>query len=348
MDGTRAFYSSWGDALDLMAPGGDLRVDQNGDGMPDGVVQNTMVRGDPMQHDYLGFQGTSMAAPHVAGVVALLRAEGLRDPDAIERVLRESAREVGPSSDFGAGILQADAALQRQGSSRSLGGASAASVALLTLYGGAARRRRKLALGPVAAALGAFTFGGGLSAAFSWWPSTASVSAFSGPHAFALLGDVGALLGLTAALPLLAYAALAHVRRLSPWLSVLAFGVAGGLVCEALVPSVRLALLPRAGGGPVAARERGGLRMARLGCCAGRRALTAPSCGGPRHSCHGRPLIAAWGVAPAPSMLPTALPREERSIAERHLKHAAPCGLSLFLALPARLALMLHTHRVLL
>jgi serine protease len=54
---------SYGDALDLMAPGGDLRVDQNGDGMPDGVVQNTMVRGDPMQHDYLGFQGTSMAAP---------------------------------------------------------------------------------------------------------------------------------------------------------------------------------------------------------------------------------------------------------------------------------------------
>ncbi len=250
MDGTRAYYSSYGDALDLMAPGGDLRVDQNGDGMPDGVVQNTMVRGDPMQHDYLGFQGTSMAAPHVAGVVALLRAEGLRDPDAIERVLCESAREVGPNSDFGAGLLQADAALQRQGSSRSLGGASAASVALLTLYGGAARRRRKLALGPLAAAFGAFTFGGGLSAAFSWWPTTASVSAFSGPHAFALLGDVGALLGLTAALPLLAYAALAHVRRLSPWLSVLAFGVAGGLVFEALVPTVRLALLPELVAGP--------------------------------------------------------------------------------------------------
>lgn len=249
-DGQRAYYSSYGDALDIMAPGGDLRVDQNGDGMPDGVVQNTMLRGDPMHHDYLGFQGTSMAAPHVAGVAALLRAEGLRDPDAVERVLRDSAREAGPASDFGAGILQADAALQRQSGSRSLGGASGASLAVVTLFAGGARRRRKLALGPLAAVLGSFTLGGGLSAALALWPTTAGLSAFSGPHAVALLGDLPALLGLTAALPLLAYGLFANVRRMSSWISVLSFAVAGALVLEALSPSVRLALLPEVLTGP--------------------------------------------------------------------------------------------------
>src|SRR5690606_10757285 len=61
-------YSNYGEGLDVGAPGGDLRVDQNNDGMPDGVLQNTMVGGDPQKFDYLAWQGTSMATPHVAGV----------------------------------------------------------------------------------------------------------------------------------------------------------------------------------------------------------------------------------------------------------------------------------------
>jgi serine protease len=37
---TRAttFYSNWGKDVDVAAPGGNTRVDQNGDGMPDGVL----------------------------------------------------------------------------------------------------------------------------------------------------------------------------------------------------------------------------------------------------------------------------------------------------------------------
>ena len=36
--GTRAHYSNYGTTLDVMAPGGDMRVDLTADGQPDGVL----------------------------------------------------------------------------------------------------------------------------------------------------------------------------------------------------------------------------------------------------------------------------------------------------------------------
>jgi len=78
-------YSNFGARVDIMAPGGDVRQDSDDDGNPDGVL--SMVDGG-----YAYYNGTSMAAPHTAGVAALLLAEdSARTPDQIRSLLKARA-----------------------------------------------------------------------------------------------------------------------------------------------------------------------------------------------------------------------------------------------------------------
>ena len=112
--------SNFGWVVDLMAPGGGpasdpsvrvarrniLSLRSSGDSSPDFVVDEF----------YLRLAGTSMASPHVAGVVALLKAQRPElDYETIRRILRQSAADIGNKGhdyDTGAGRLDALAALE--------------------------------------------------------------------------------------------------------------------------------------------------------------------------------------------------------------------------------------------
>jgi serine protease len=112
-DKTRAYYSTTGSFVDIAAPGGDINVDQNEDGYGDGILQQTFGR-NPKDWGYWFYQGTSMAAPHVSAVAALLISTGVTGPDAVKEALEGSAEDLGtPGKDteYGWGLIDAYAAL---------------------------------------------------------------------------------------------------------------------------------------------------------------------------------------------------------------------------------------------
>jgi serine protease len=88
--GNRSFYSNYGRRLDVMAPGGDTSLHQNGGILTTGgtfipslwdgitVPRNTWGPNFDPIGKYVQVEGTSFSAPTAAGVVALMRAE---DPD---------------------------------------------------------------------------------------------------------------------------------------------------------------------------------------------------------------------------------------------------------------------------
>lgn len=101
-DDKLAKFSSRGKGVDIGAPGV-------------AVVQQTICQGGKNKCEiFPGYNGTSMASPHVAGVAAMLVSQGVSDPAAIERILGDTARKVDDSAEgrarFGAGILDAASA----------------------------------------------------------------------------------------------------------------------------------------------------------------------------------------------------------------------------------------------
>lgn len=114
-DKTKAPYSNYGPSLDLVAPGGNLSLDQNNDGNPDGILQQTFrITGWRVSWGYYFQSGTSSASPHVAGTVALLMANGLTGPDQVRSVLETSAEDLGPigwDENHGWGLVNAASAL---------------------------------------------------------------------------------------------------------------------------------------------------------------------------------------------------------------------------------------------
>ncbi len=111
-------YSSFGNAIDVAAPGGNTRVDLNGDGFPDGVLS---TGGDDSSGStvfiYRFFNGTSMASPHVAGVIALMKSvNGNLTPAIIDQqlalgTLTDDIGVAGRDNSFGYGLINAQKAV---------------------------------------------------------------------------------------------------------------------------------------------------------------------------------------------------------------------------------------------
>ncbi len=109
---TRAKYSNFGPELDIIAPGGDNSTDINQDGLGDGIVQQTFKNGQYSIFKYAFMEGTSMATPHVSGVIALmLAANPDANPEQIKSILVSTAKNIGDANHFGAGLIQASDAI---------------------------------------------------------------------------------------------------------------------------------------------------------------------------------------------------------------------------------------------
>ena len=125
--GGRAYYSNYGSVVEVAAPGGDM-TSAAANGILSTLNAGTTTPGADV---YAYYQGTSMATPHVAGVVALMLAKNASlTPDQVITMLQSTARAFPATcSQCGAGIVDAAAAVKAAIAGGGGGGGGSTTVA---------------------------------------------------------------------------------------------------------------------------------------------------------------------------------------------------------------------------
>ncbi|MEU2116316.1 S8 family serine peptidase [Streptomyces sp. NPDC016459] len=114
-EGNRSYYSNYGTIIDVSAPGGETRRSTDTPGTvttPENGIYSTLNSGTttPSTENYKPYQGTSMAAPHIAGLAALLKsAKSTLTPAEIESAIKSNARPLPGTCTGGCGTGIADA-----------------------------------------------------------------------------------------------------------------------------------------------------------------------------------------------------------------------------------------------
>ncbi|GAQ66335.1 extracellular basic protease precursor [Streptomyces scabiei] len=105
--GSRSYYSNFGSIVDIAAPGGETRTVQSG-----GILSTLNAGASaPGSESYDYYQGTSMAAPHIAGLAALVKsANSALTPAQIESAIKTNSRALPGTCSGGCGAGLADAA----------------------------------------------------------------------------------------------------------------------------------------------------------------------------------------------------------------------------------------------
>ncbi|MGY4540503.1 serine protease [Arthrobacter sp. UYNi723] len=103
--GSLSYYSNYGSTVDLTAPGGDVRV--AGGGILSTINTGTSTPGSA---GYASYQGTSMAAPHVAGLAAIMKSKSSTlTPAQVESTLKQGTRAMPGGCTTGCGTGLSDA-----------------------------------------------------------------------------------------------------------------------------------------------------------------------------------------------------------------------------------------------
>ena len=118
IDSSLASYSNTGSTIDVAAPGGDSGPDTNGDGFVDFVLSTAADDSSGLiDFGYVFFAGTSMASPHVAGVIALMKSvNAALTPGQIDQMLAngdltDDLGAAGRDNSFGYGLINAQKAV---------------------------------------------------------------------------------------------------------------------------------------------------------------------------------------------------------------------------------------------